>query len=168
MPGSFLPITFSFQLHQFSMPVSGVTASAGEPNVLVESQPDGLGTSQGRLWTCLDISQGNGKSSFSHGCEGPKTPDFPLLVGSLTLAYYMEGESCCSLLHSRWPSSGQSKARRGRAMAPGFILVVTQMRQWRSSKADPPRLRPRKCVHTEKYTQQPPSHALPLTCPFAQ
>lgn len=79
MPGSFLPITFSFQLHQFSTPVSGVTASAGEPNVPAESQPDGLGTSQRHFWPCLDISQGNGKSRFSDGCEGPKTPDFPLV-----------------------------------------------------------------------------------------
>lgn len=42
------------------------------------------------------------------------------------------------------------------------------MRQWRSSKAHPPRLRLRKCVHSAECTQQPSSHALPFTCPFAQ
>lgn len=65
--GSFLTIAFSFQLHQFSMPVSAVTAPAGEPNVPSESQHDSLGTSQGHFWTCLGISKGNGKSRFSDG-----------------------------------------------------------------------------------------------------
>lgn len=164
-----------------SCPLPSLSSSISFPRLSQESQPQQENQMSqlnhslmawalprdisGHVWTFPREME---KVGFPMAVRALKPQTSHLCVHALTLAYCTEGESCCSLLHSRLPFSGQSKARRGRSVAPGFIPVVTQMRRWRSSKADPPSLRPRKCVCTEKCTQQPPSHALPLTCPFGQ